>query len=70
MPHHYHHNFQKLDSSLEDTGTAYISDLLDEMLYVLIVYVSDNPQSMPDHAEQFYHLRQLRDLFRNLNPDN
>ncbi|ELR68119.1 hypothetical protein C900_00929 [Fulvivirga imtechensis AK7] len=40
------------------------------MLYVLIVYVSDNPQSMPDPAEQFYHLRQLRDLFKELETES
>lgn len=68
MPNPYHHNFQSLDTYLHDTGCLYISDLLDEMLYILVVYVSDNPQSMRDPAEQFYHLRQLRDLFKQLEP--
>ncbi|ELR68194.1 hypothetical protein C900_00669 [Fulvivirga imtechensis AK7] len=62
----HHHDFKKLDTYLHDTGAVYISDLLDEMLYILIVYVSDNPHTMKDPAEQFYHLRQLRDLFKEL----
>lgn len=66
MPDLYHHDFKKLDTYLQDTGTLYLSDLLDEMLYILIVYVSDNPHIMKDPAEQFYHLRQLRDLFKAL----
>ncbi|ELR68689.1 hypothetical protein C900_05929 [Fulvivirga imtechensis AK7] len=70
MPDTYHHNFKELDTYLHDTGCLYISDLLDEMLYILIVYVSDNPHTMKDLAEQFYHLRQLRDLFKALEPES
>ncbi|ELR68190.1 hypothetical protein C900_00682 [Fulvivirga imtechensis AK7] len=68
MHNHYHHNFKELDTYLHDTGAVYISDLLDEMLYVLIVYASDNPHNASDPAEQFYHLRQLRNLFKELEP--
>ncbi|ELR73008.1 hypothetical protein C900_00510 [Fulvivirga imtechensis AK7] len=38
MPNHYHHNFKELDTYLHDTGALYLSDLLDEMLYVLMCY--------------------------------
>ena len=68
MPNHYRHNFQELDTYLHDTGCLYISELLDEMLYILMVHASHNPHHGSDPVEQFYHLRELRNQIKALEP--
>jgi hypothetical protein len=70
MPN-YHHNLQALDTYLHDTGCLYLSDMLDEMLYILMCYSNDERTVCAhDPADCYYQLRQLRDMFKALEPES
>ena len=65
MPYHY--DFSLLDDYIHNTGALHLSGLMDEMLYILMCHHSDDRNSCDyNPASQYYHLRELRNLFNQL----
>ena len=67
MPYHY--DLEKLDEFIHDSGALYLSNLLDESLYILMCHHSDDRNTCDyNPASQYYHLRELRNLLIHLKP--